>query len=179
MDALTKIGKQALRELLSKGWMTHDAMWLYHCLQECGMEKANRINKAAVESMSQIEILRMKKALGKGDDDVSSFEDLAELVTAAMDLVKADFMKFEWSIPKHNILQWKWKDRECFAYEGIKKLGVIDQYDCGIMTRIEGWFKGLGIAYTIDPPVNGCMMHEKGACSGRFEFHLKKRGGKS
>ncbi len=173
MNALAKIGKQELRELLSKGWMTHDAMWLYHCLQECGMEQTNRINKAAVESMSQIEILRLKKALGKDGDDVSRFKDLAELVTGAMELIKADFMKFEWSIPKRNILQWKWKDKECFAYEGVKKLGVIDQYECGIMTRIAGWFKGLGIGFTMDPPLNGCLMRKKGACSGRFEFNLE------
>ena len=53
---LTQIEKNDLRELLVKGWMTHDAMWLYHCFQECGMEKTNRINKAAVQSMSAIEI---------------------------------------------------------------------------------------------------------------------------
>lgn len=173
MDALAIIEKHDLRELLCKGWMTHDAMWLYHCLQECGMERTNRINKSAVESMSQIEIRRISRQLGFGREGVSNFDHLAHLVTGAMELVKADFMKFEWSVSEKNILQWKWKDGECFAYEGIRKLGVLDQYECGIMTRIEGWFKGLGIEYKIDPPVTKCLMHEKGECSGSFLFDFK------
>ena len=31
--------KNELKELLNKNWMTHDAMWFYNCLQECGIEK--------------------------------------------------------------------------------------------------------------------------------------------
>jgi hypothetical protein len=47
-----------LKELLNKGWMTHDAMWFYNCLQEVGIEKTNKINRAAVKMM----------AAGRGDE---------------------------------------------------------------------------------------------------------------
>jgi hypothetical protein len=50
--------KSELKEILIKNWMTHDAMWLYHCLQECGIERTNKINKAAIRSMAAIEIRR-------------------------------------------------------------------------------------------------------------------------
>ncbi len=54
----------------------------------------------------------------------------------------------------------------------MKKYGMIDQYQCGIMDRVEGWFDGLGIPYTVTPKVDGCMMHTEGRCyrDYRFEF---------
>jgi hypothetical protein len=57
--------------------MTHDAMWFYNCLQECGIEKTNKINKAAIHDMSAIEIKRIQKAVGVGQlntfDEFKSF----------------------------------------------------------------------------------------------------------
>ena len=48
----TPLETKELKELLIKCWMTHDAMWFYHCLQECGIEKTNRINRAAVKAVA-------------------------------------------------------------------------------------------------------------------------------
>ena len=53
--------KNELKEILIKNWMTHDAMWFYHCLQECGIERTNKINKAAVRAMAMIEISLFQK----------------------------------------------------------------------------------------------------------------------
>lgn len=36
---LIPLQKNELKELLNKGWMTHDAMWFYNCLQEFGIER--------------------------------------------------------------------------------------------------------------------------------------------
>jgi len=66
------LNKTDLKELLTKNWMTHDAMWFYHCFKECGIEKTNNINKAAVRSMAIIEIRRIKKAIAI--DRVETFE---------------------------------------------------------------------------------------------------------
>ena len=73
--------QKELKELLNKGWMTHDAMWFYNCLQECGIEKTNKINRAAVKAMAAVEIKRMKKALGVGD--ITNFDDLARFLKLA------------------------------------------------------------------------------------------------
>ena len=62
-DSMKELSKAELKELLIKCWMTHDAMWLMQTVQHCGFEKANLINKAAVRSMAQVEIKRIKKAL--------------------------------------------------------------------------------------------------------------------
>ncbi len=170
---LSKIEKNDLREFLVKGWMTHDAMWLYHCYEECGMEKTNRINKAAVKSMSAIEIKRVMKTLGFPKDyKVETFEELMDIVTGAFDLVRGDFMKFSFTAPEKNILKWEWERGKCFAYEGTSSLGVVEDYDCAIMTRIETWLQGLNIDYTMTPKINGCLMHKTGKCEGDFHFNL-------
>jgi len=56
MKTLDEIGIYELKDLLIKNWMTHDGMWFYHCLQELGIEQTNRLNKAAIKSLAEIEI---------------------------------------------------------------------------------------------------------------------------
>ena len=174
MSALELLSKKELRELLCKGWMTHDAMWLLHCLETIGMEKTNEINSKAVFSMSRIEINRIRKALGyPKKDKIKTFEEVKQLFVQAMELVKADFMDFVLTIPEKNVLHWKWRNGNCFAYQGIKGLGVLDQYDCGIMKRIEGWMQGLEIEYEIVPKINGCLMADvEEKCEGDFILSL-------
>ena len=55
MGVLDGVEKEVIRDLLGKGWLTHDGMWFYHCLQECGIEKTNKINRAAVEALAAVE----------------------------------------------------------------------------------------------------------------------------
>ena len=42
MSALYRIDKKEIRDLLGKGWLTHDGMWFYNTYQELGVEKANK-----------------------------------------------------------------------------------------------------------------------------------------
>jgi len=159
--------KDELKELLIKGWMTHDAMWFYHCLQECGIEKTNRINKAAIRTMSAIEIKRIQKAAGAGDLD--TFDGFKRFFEITMQIVKGEFMQFAYSMPAKNKMHGEWEG-SCFAYEGVKALGVIDRYECGIMLRIETWLDTLGIKYEVEPKVTGCMMHTDGKCLRDYKF---------
>ena len=159
--------KDAVKELLIKGWMTHDAMWFYHCLQECGIEKTNRINKAAIRAMSAIEIKRIQNAVGAGDLD--TFDVFKRSFEITMQIVKGEFMEFIYSMPAKNRMHCEWRG-SCFAYEGVKALGVIDRYECGIMLRIETWLDTLGIQYEVEPKVTGCMMHTHGKCFRDYRF---------
>ncbi len=165
------LGSNQLKEILIKNWMTHDAMWFYHCLQECGIEKTNHINRAAVRAMGMIEIGRIQKALGLRN--IATFEDVKWLLEAAWDMVKGDFMKASFSLPSRNVLRGDFE--RCFAYEGIKRMGVIEEYQCGIFERIYGWFDGIGIKYTVSPHVEGCMMHTEGRCFREIAFSVDKR----
>jgi hypothetical protein len=162
--------KEELKELLVKNWMTHDAMWFYHCLQECGIEKTNRINKAAIKDMAAIEIKRALKAAGAGNID--SWDEFKLFFGIAMEIATGKFMNYGYSLPAHNKMHGEWES--CFAYEGIKALGVIDRYECGIMLRIDTWLDTLGIKYEVEPKVTGCMMHTDGKCYRDYKFFFDK-----
>ena len=162
--------QKEVKEILIKNWMTHDAMWFYNCLQECGIEKTNKINKAAVRAMGMIEIKRIQKALGM--DKVETFEDLKSLVNAAFSTVTGEFMDFTYGFPSENVMYGEW--RSCFAYNGIKQIGAIEQYQCGIMERIYAWLDGMGMKYSVSPQVGGCMMHTDGKCFREFTFAFDK-----
>jgi len=162
--------KDALKELLVKNWMTHDAMWFYNCLQECGIEKTNKINKAAIRDMAAIEIKRIQKAVGAGNLD--TWDEFKRFFKKTMGIVTGKFMKYTYSLPARNIMHGEWKS--CFAYEGVKALGVIDRYECGIMLRIDTWLHTLGIKYEVEPKITGCMMHTDGKCFRDYRFFFDK-----
>jgi hypothetical protein len=91
-----------------------------------------------------------------------------ELIEAAWQLIKADFMEFTYSYPAPNVMRWD--VRRCFAFDGVTQLGVADQYQCGIFPRVETWFDVLGIKYTVTPAVGGCMMQSDGKCFREYTF---------
>jgi hypothetical protein len=159
---------EELKELLNKSWMTHDGMWFRHCLEVCGIEQTNRINKAAIYSAARVEAKRLAKALGF--TTIETFEQLERFIEQATAVIQADFMKFTCAAPQKNVLRWEMQ--QCFAHEGVTRLGVIDQYQCGIFERIKGWLDSLGIEYTITPDVTGCMMHREGHCYREFHFRF-------
>ena len=168
MNVLSKIEKREIRDLLGKGWLTHDGMWFYHTYQQFGIEKANTLNKAAIRSLAPIEIKRVKKALGIGGEKIESFDALKGFMLEALEVIlpHSVFDKFQIRASSKNLLHWQWENGECFAYKGMKQIGIIDEYRCRVIYRIQCWLDALGIEYRIDPKIGKCMMHEKGECSG-------------
>jgi hypothetical protein len=162
--------KSELKEILNKGWMTHDAMWFYNCLQECGIGLTNKINKAAIRDMSAVEIRRMQKALGA--QNLDSFADFKNFFDQAMTIATGRFMKYKYSTEAFNLINAEWES--CFAYEGMKALGVADRYECGIMLRIDTWLTTLGIKFEVEPKITGCMMHTDGHCFRDYRFFFEK-----
>jgi len=160
------ISKKELKEILIKGWMTHDAMWLLHCLRKTGIETTNKINKAASAGLGRIEAKRFKKLLGI--DEIRTTDDLKKYVQLIFHVVKAEFMKFTYKFISDNEMQCEMHD--CFAHDGIKRIGVIDQYQCGIFERVDGWFKGLGLKFEVTPQINGCLMHQGKKCIRNYTF---------
>ena len=160
------LSNKQVKELLIKCWMTHDGMWFLHCLRKTGIEKTNKINKAASRGLGLIEAKRFKRILGI--DEVKTLDNLKKFVDNVFKVVKAEFMKFSYKFLKNNIFQFEM--HQCFAYEGIKRIGVIDQYECGIYDRIEGWFEGLGIKFKVSPQIDGCLMHQGRKCFRNYTF---------
>lgn len=166
----TALEKKELKELLTKCWMTHDGMWFYHCLQECGIEKTNKVNLAAVKSLAAVEIKRLKKAAGI--ETLETFGEFLEFFQFTMATLTGEFMKYTFESKGMNRIHCTW--HRCFAYEGIKALGAIDRYECGIMYRVEGWFDTLGIKYEVEPKVVHCMMHTEGRCYRDYTFFFER-----
>lgn len=167
---MRSLEKHELKDLLNKCWMTHDGMWFYHCMRECGMEKANALNKAAIRSLAPIEMKRILNAFGIGS--VETIADVNTLLEAAREAVIADFMGFSYSFPSDRVLHVGM--HRCFAYEGMKRIAAIDEYECGIFVRVEAWFDYLGIQYSVSPQVEGCMMHQEGECYRDYTFSFPR-----
>jgi len=171
MNLIEIMDKNGIREFFSKNWMTHDAMWYGTCVQELGPEVANQLNKTAVRLMAGLEIKRVARLMGRPTDDpVTDFQELAKIIETTFGLVKAEFIKFDFSFSKKNLMQGRFK--ECFAHTGVSKYGMIESYECGIVERIKGWLEGLGVSYVMEPNFEGCLMHETGKCKIDFRFEL-------
>ena len=83
-----------------------------------------------------------------------------------------DFMNVIMTFPKENVLHWEFAPGNCFAYKGIKRIGAIDRYECGVIFRLECWFESLGIGYGVTPRIGKCMMLNNSRCAGNFEFYF-------
>jgi hypothetical protein len=164
--------KQELIELLNKCWMTHDAMWFYQCLQEVGIEGANKLNKGAIRSLAPIEVGRIKKFLGMEKEKIETFEEFKKFFEGASELCIPAFMNATMSFPENNVLSWDFKPKSCFAYKGMRNIGVVDDYECGVIYRIECWIRSLGIKYDVEPKIEGCLMVDDDTCSGQFRLYF-------
>ena len=86
-------------------------MWFYHCLMECGIEKTNKINKAAINSLAGIGIKRIQNEFGIGK--INSFKELQNLIDKAFEVLKGDFMEIIYSFPSKN--HFHCEMHNCFA----------------------------------------------------------------
>lgn len=173
MIAVTAMSQQETITLLNKCWMTHDAMWFYHCLHQCGIKLTNQLNKSAIKSMSHIEVKRIKRIMGM-EKEIRSFDDFKSFFNCAARYLIPDFMNGSFDFGEKNTMAWRFVDNECFAFKGITGLGVIDEYECGVMHRIRSWIEAIGVDYRFNPDFKLCIMHHNGSCSGDIYLNFEK-----
>lgn len=169
MRAVQNISQKETIDLLGKCWMTHDGMWFFHCLQEFGIAATNKINKSAIHSLSAIEIKRIKHVLGF-EKNIENFDEFKLFFIEASKLMVPDFMHVSFSFPEQNKMAWAFDQGKCFACEGMKRLGVIDTYECGVLFRIKCWLEALEIKSRFDPEIDTCRMHFHGNCCGNIRL---------
>ena len=167
MRSVQNISQKEIIDLLGKCWMTHDGMWFFHCLQEFGIAATNKINKSAIESLSSIEIKRIKYVLGI-EKNIENFAEFKLFFMEASKLMIPDFMNVSFSFPEKNRMTWVFNEEQLLYYEGIKRLGAIDEYGCGVMFRIKCWLEALEIKNRFDPETDKCSMHFNGNCAGKI-----------
>ncbi|MDD4357137.1 MAG: hypothetical protein PHN98_07775 [Smithellaceae bacterium] len=168
MSVIDLINKEDIREFFCKDWMMHDGIWFAQSAQEIGIEKTNQLNTNGIKMMSENEILRLIKLFNNGSKSFNSYEEFQKFLTSSIDFVRPDFMKFTFAFPRNKIFQIDFQ--KCWAFEGVKRLGFIEQYECAVVIRLKSWFDVLGIQYSMLPDFKKCLMNETGICSYQFQF---------
>jgi hypothetical protein len=176
MKTLEQIGIHEIKEHIIRNWMTHDGMWFFHCLQAHGIEEANRLNRAAIRSLSAMEIRRALVLFGLDSQPIDTFGRVREVIDAAFTVSCGDFMGFSYTFPRHNVLSWEFADKACFAYRGMRRMGVVDRYECGVLYRVCCWLDHAGVSYEASRDITGCLMHTHGSCSGEIRFGFAEPG---
>lgn len=157
------------KDLLIKGWMSHDARWFMAVAKHFGIDSANRLNQLVCRELGQVEMKRYMKTLGLSP--AKDLEEFLALEKAAFTLYGSGLAEYE--IQTLDSQSYEMRLRRCFAYENIVRAGIKDQCECGILARIQGWIDAQGIEHELDPPLGRCMMVLGKECSYtiRLKFH--------
>lgn len=176
MRKLEDIGKEEIRDLLGKGWLTHDGAWFLNTAAEFGIEAANRLNRASIKTMAPLEMNRTTKMLGVDRNGFESFGQFQDFMLEAMEIILPGsvFGRFRLQSPAFNVIHWQWDKDECFAFKGMQQIGLLDGYECGVIYRLECWLEALDLPFEVEPEFTLCIMHTKGACSGDFRFSFPR-----
>ncbi|MDY6795860.1 MAG: hypothetical protein SWK76_11395 [Actinomycetota bacterium] len=112
------------------------------------------------------------RELGLDKDDITSFEDLRSLMLVGLEMTlpHSVFSRIHFHYPGRDAMSWEWEEGECFASKGMKRTGIIDEYSCGVMYRIECWLRSMSVGCETDPVITGYLMHETGACHGEIRI---------
>ena len=170
MTLFDQLDKNQLKELLVKCWMTHDGSWFYNCARELGIDIANKLNKAAIKTLSVIEMQRIKKAMGMKNIEIKTFEQVKDFITDVFSVIKGDFMDFKYTFLEKNRMHWEMN--RCFAHNGMKMFGFDKEYECGVIYRVSCWLDALGINHTIEPEIDKCLLNSQKNCSGDILLNL-------
>lgn len=159
--------REAVRDLVAKGWLTHDAMWFDQTARSFGIEHANELNRAAIRAMAPIEVRRLSELLGVDRVALGGASAVVRFVTEGIRLVTPASVAGRMRVwTGGDTLCWEWEPGECFAYKGMVRLGWIDGYRCGVIYRVECWLDALGVRPLEAPRVEGCLMRDGERCAG-------------
>ena len=150
---LSRLSFDAQKDLLVKGWMSHDARWFMAVAEHFGMESANRLHQFVCREIGRVEMKRLMKSLALSAP--KDMEEYLNLKKAALSLYGSDLAEYEIKILNHQSYQMHLK--RCFAYENIVKAGIEKNYECGIFARLQGWIDAQGFEHGLTPPLGKCM----------------------
>jgi hypothetical protein len=157
------------KDLLIKGWMSHDARWFMAVAEHFGIDAANRLNQFVCREIGRVEMKRYMKTLALSP--AKNLEEFLILGEAGLTLYGSGLAEYEIKVLDHQTYEMHLK--RCFAYENIVRAGIKDQYECGILARIQGWIDAQGSNHELTPPLGKCMMASGKECRYRItiRFH--------
>lgn len=166
-ERLAELAPAEREALLIQGWMSHDARWFAAAAGELGMDVANRLNQTAANEVGRAEARRIARAL-----DLPAPSTVREVLLAQetlIGLLGPDLMGYE--LAEEEPDSFTVHVSSCFAYEQVRKAGMLEAYSCGIFSRIGGWLDAFDISYEISPPLGKCQKAQGGECA--YTFHLQ------
>jgi hypothetical protein len=156
------------KDLLIKGWMSHDARWFMAVAKHFGMDAANRLNQSVCREIGRVEMKRYMKTLALSP--AKDLEGYLTLKKGALLLYGPDLIEYEIKILDHQSYEMRLK--RCFAYENIVRAGIEDRCECGIFARLQGWIDAQGLEHELSPPLGKCMMVLGKECRYRITLHF-------
>ena len=79
----------------------------------------------------------------------------------------------DYEVIKVNDNTWRVHVKRCFAHENAIRVGVADQFECGIFARSSGWLEALGVEYEMTPPLGKCMKVHGRECAYTLRIKAK------
>ena len=150
---IDRLSVEKEKDLLIKGWMSHDARWFMAVAEHFGIDAANRLNQMVARELGRVEFKRFMKALLLSVPQC--IEDYLGLKKMALTLYGPDLVEYE--IEVIDTQSYKMDMKRCFAYENIVRAGIEKEYECGIFARLQGWIDALGLEHELTPPLGKCM----------------------
>jgi hypothetical protein len=162
-----RLNPEEKRDLVMRAWMTHDALWYGEVAARFGMGEASPMNLRVCRKLGRTEFSRlMKAAQASPPRDMAQFMSLFQLGQEVFvpPFIRMTMEELEDGLAFHVV--------DCFAHRGMERAGVLDQYECGIFERMQGWFDATGLKYTVTPDLGRCLKFRGQECrvTVRFDF---------
>jgi hypothetical protein len=165
MDERRDLDHDAEQDLLRRCWYWHDARWFAAVAGEFGIDAANRLNRANVLALGQVEMRRLMKA--RTVDRVGTIAEALRLYEAARQLyVPASFMEAD--IEAVTDGSYDVAMRRCYVHENIVRAGIASTYECAVFDRIQGWHDAWGLPLAQPMPARTCALAAGRECQQRF-----------
>lgn len=140
MDS-TDLDSKTREDMIRRAWYAHDARWFAAVAAEYGMEVANRLNRAAVRAVGQVEAGRLARALGR--QRAENVEEFLDFLKGGLDLYVAPPL-MDMAMRKVDDRSYEVTVNDCFVYTNIAKAGITETYECAVWDRVQGYHEALG-----------------------------------
>ncbi len=164
---LNSLSLDTQKDLLIKGWMSHDARWFMAVAKHFGMDAANRLNQSVCREIGRVEMKRYMKTLALSP--AKNLEEYLTLMKAALSLYGSGLTEYEIKTLDHESCEMHMK--RCFAFENIVRAGIENRCECGVFARLQGWIDAQGLSHELIPLLGKCMMVQGREC--RYKIRLR------
>ncbi|UCD02429.1 MAG: L-2-amino-thiazoline-4-carboxylic acid hydrolase [Promethearchaeota archaeon] len=139
---ISTVNNEKKIEILRKNWMSHEGRYQMAIVREFGWEKANNINKNVIYEMGKVMMYRLMNALGISQ--VDNIDDFKEICMTATEFYYPPPV-FSIRLDRESDTSLLGSVEKCGTIKNVKRLGVLDQYECGCLAMRSGWYKALGV----------------------------------